>query len=101
MSSTEQRKKIDERIAKLERRMADKYVLVFEVRNQKCFKANENEFFMLTRLAWANAIVIEHAETENAAQTNRFEDGDLFYMDEMEEEEMYLAMIREIEDVSE
>lgn len=89
---------IDERMSRLEQRMQEKYELVFEVLGKKCYKAHDNEFFMLTRMAWANAIVVEHAETEDEARKNMFEDGDLFYMDELSEDEMFNAMIKEIED---
>ena len=68
MSSTEMRKKIDERIQNLEQRMEEKYGIAFEVLGKKCFKVQDDEFFMLTRLGWANAIVIEHAETEDEAR---------------------------------
>ena len=97
MSSTEMRKKIDERIQNLEQRMEEKYGIAFEVLGKKCFKVQDDEFFMLTRLGWANAIVIEHAETEDEARKNVFEDGDLFYMDEMDEDAMFEAMVHEIE----
>ncbi|MBO5068986.1 MAG: hypothetical protein J6C37_01280 [Roseburia sp.] len=97
MNLMEQKKMIDGRIARLEQRMLERYEMAFEVLGKKCFKARENEFFMLTRLAWANAIVIEHAESENEARKNMFEDGDLFYMDELGEENMLEAMLKEIE----
>lgn len=98
MDSMEQKKKIDERIASLEQRMKEHYEIIFEVLGKKCFKARDNEFFMLTRLSWANAIVIEHAETEHEAKKNMFEDGDLFYMDELDEDAMFEEMRKEIED---
>ena len=98
MSSMEKKKMIDERINILEDKMKERYETVFEINDQKCFKVREDEFFMLTRLSWANAIVIEHAFSVDEAKKNMFEDGDLFYMDEMNESEMYNAMIREIED---
>ncbi len=98
MNSMELKRKIDERITALERRMEEYYEMVFEVLEKKCFKARDDEFFMLTRLAWANAIVIEHAETEDEARKNVFEDGDLFYMDELDEDAMFEEMRKEIED---
>lgn len=45
-----------------------------------------------------NALVLEYADTMDAARKNTVgEDGDLFYMDELDESEMLEAMIREIE----
>ena len=97
MDSMEQKKQIDERIERLEQRIRERYEVAFRVLGKNCFKARENEFFMLTRLAWKNAIVIEHAETEEAARKNMFEDGDLLYMYEMNEENMLNAIVKEIE----
>lgn len=45
-----------------------------------------------------NALVIEYADNLEMAKKGIFgEDGDLFYMDEMSEDEMFEAMIGEIE----
>ena len=96
MNSTEQKKRIDERIAWLEQQIEVQYGSVFEVLGKKCFRVSDDEFFMLTRLAWANAIVVEHAESELDAKSNRFEDGDLFYLDEMTKEDMLEAILREV-----
>ena len=45
-----------------------------------------------------NAIVVGYADNLAEAKNNRFEDGDLFYMDELNEEDMLKAIIKEIED---
>lgn len=46
-----------------------------------------------------NALVIEYADNlENANKGIFGEDGDLFYMDELSEDEMFNAMVQEIED---
>lgn len=45
-----------------------------------------------------NALVLEYAENLDKAKENVFdEDGDLFYMEKMSEDEMLNAMINEIE----
>lgn len=97
MNSMETKKKIEDRITLLEQRMFDRYEMVFEVFGKKCFKVRENEFFMITGLSWANAIVIEHALSEEDAKKNMFEDGDLFDIYDLSEDEMFQAMIFEIE----
>ena len=51
---------------------------------------------MVTGLGWAEALVLEHASSEDEMKKNLFEDGDLFYMDKMNEEQMFNAMIEEI-----
>lgn len=46
-----------------------------------------------------NALVIEYSDNlENAKKGIFGEDGDLFYMEELNEDEMLNAMIQEIED---
>lgn len=97
MISKEMKKKIEERCEALERRFEKKYEQASEVLGQKCFEPREDEFFVVTGLGWANALVLGHASSENEAKKNMFEDGDLFYMDDMNEDEMYEAMIEEIE----
>lgn len=91
--------KIDQRVENLEQRFEEKYGTPFLVWKRKCFFVNEQEFFRVSGLKWLNAIVIEHAFSEEEAKKNMFEDGDIFYMDEFAEDEMLDAMIREIEDI--
>ncbi|MGN0409296.1 MAG: hypothetical protein ACI4E3_02690 [Candidatus Fimousia sp.] len=52
----------------------------------------------MTGLKSFGAIVIEYAETIEEAEKNMFEDGDLFYLDELDENQMFEQMIREIEE---
>lgn len=96
MISEEMKRKIEERREALERRFGKKYQQAQEVSGQKCFEAGEDEFFMVTGLGWAEALVLEHASSEDEMKKNLFEDGDLFYMDKMNEEQMFNAMIEEI-----
>ncbi len=98
MNSMEERK-IDQRVENLEQRFEEKYGTPFFVWKRKCFTVNEREFFRVAGLKWLNAIVIEHAFSEEEAKKNMFEDGDAFYMDEFTEDEMLDAMIKEIEDI--
>lgn len=91
-------KNLDQRVENLEKRFKAKYRTPFIVWGKQCFTANENEFFRISRLSWLNAIVVEHAFSEAEAKKNMFEDGDLFYMDELTEDEMFNEMIKEIED---
>lgn len=99
MSSQEMRKKIDDRIINLEKEFAKRYQCVSPALEKKCFKARDDEFFRLARIQWANAIVIEHAFSEIEAKKNMFEDGDLFHIEELDEEQMLREMLKEIEDV--
>ena len=88
MISTEKKKKIDERCKALEKEFERRY---------KCFAVREDEFFIVSGLSWANAIVLEHAFSKTEVEKNMFEDGKLFYMEEMNEKEMFEKMIEEIE----
>ncbi|MDD7114544.1 MAG: hypothetical protein PUH88_08810 [Lachnospiraceae bacterium] len=97
MISKEKKRQISERCEILERRIEEKYERIPDIHGQKCFRANDHKFFMITGLSWADALVIEYAFSEDEAKKNMFEDGDLFYMDEMNEGQMFNAMIQEIE----
>ena len=59
------------------------------MRGKKCFAVREDEFFIVSGLSWANAIVLEHAFSKTEVEKNMFEDGKLFYMEEMNEKEMF------------
>lgn len=96
MISKEKKKKIEERKNWLEQKLETQYETAFEITGGKCFKSESNTFFLVTPLSWANAIVVEYAPTEEGARKNLFEDGDLFYMDELNREEMLKKILVEI-----
>ena len=81
----------------LEKEFERRYKKETEVRGKKCFAVREDEFFIVSGLSWANAIVLEHAFSKTEVEKNMFEDGKLFYMEEMNEKEMFEKMIEEIE----
>lgn len=97
MTSMEKKRKIDERRKTLENEFERRYRKETEVRGKKCFAVREDEFFIVSGLNWANAIVLEHAFSKMEVEKNMFEDGELFYMDELNEKEMLEKMIEEIE----
>lgn len=66
------------------------------INDESCFLTEDGTIIHLTGLKAFNAIVIEYASSEEEAKKNMFEDGDLFYMDEMDEEQMFNAMVEEI-----
>ena len=66
------------------------------VGDRLCFLHSEG-FFRIDEIgAPHNALVVEYADSRAAARANGYEDGNLFFMDEMEEEAMYSAMLAEI-----
>ncbi len=98
MTSKGTKKKIKKRCEALERRFGEIYERIPDISERKCFKAREDEIFMITVLEWAEALVLEHADSEEDARKNLFEDGDLFYLEEFDEEQMLKEMIQEIEE---
>ena len=96
-------------LSNLRDRIENRISLVYEqklvVNGQKCFLQGKEHYFMITGLAIEppGALVIEHAESYEEAtisKVGRFEDGDLFWIDEYDgdEEKMFQAMMREIEE---
>jgi len=96
MTRMEMRSWIEDRITALNGRLAKIYQKR-TVRDRKCFVREDGALFVLDYLLPYEAIVIEYAENESEAKLNRFEDGDLFYLAEMDEEAMFQAMLQEIE----
>lgn len=72
-----------------------------EIEGESCFLASNGAVFHLDSMGGKyNALVIEYADNLEMAKKGVFgEDGDLFYMDELSEDEMFEAMIKEIEDI--
>jgi hypothetical protein len=81
----------------LESRLRKRYKTL-TINNKNCFLTEDGTIIHLTGLKSFNAIVIEYASSEDEAKKNMFEDGDLFYLKELDEEQMFQAMIQEIEE---
>lgn len=79
----------------MENRLKKRYKTL-TINDENCFLTEDGTILHLTGLKDFNAIVIEYALSEEEAKKNMFEDGDLFYLDEMNEEQMFGAMIEEI-----
>ena len=95
MSSTAAKNETIERRKKME----DRFSKVFEVlyiNETLCFKKSDETIFSLCTFSGEAAIVIEYAENYDEAQINRFEDGDRFYLEDLDEETMYQKMLEEI-----
>lgn len=85
------------RIEFIEKSLKDKYE-VLEVNGMNCFKHSNGTIFHVDELGGNyDALVIEYADNLEEAKKNQFEDGDLFYMDELDKEEMLNQIIAEIE----
>ncbi|MBE6070087.1 MAG: hypothetical protein E7211_20715 [Clostridium lundense] len=63
-----------------------------------CFLNKNGTIFHLDSMGNEfDCLVIEYADSLQEAMLYRFEDGDLYYMDDMTEDEMFDAMVKEIE----
>ena len=96
MDLTGKKSKTKVRAAALEKRFAEKFSN-FTVGSRSCFGLPDGRVIAWDTLGAYDALVIEYADNYEEARINRFEDGDLFYLDEMNEETMFQAMLREIE----
>ena len=89
--------KIKARAAALNARFSEQYKTI-QVGPRAFFLGPDGaSLFALDYLGPYGALVIEYAESIDDARDNRLEDGDLFYLDELDEEAMFQAMIQEIE----
>lgn len=78
-------------------RLEKKYKTIM-TRDMPCFINKNGTVFHLESMGNDfNCIVIGYADSLQEAMLCRFEDGDCFYMDELTEDEIFEAMIKEIE----
>ena len=95
MDLMDRKSKIKNRADALRARFSE----IFEetvVDNRKCFRLSNGALFALDYMGPYGALVIEYADSYEAAQLNCFEDGDLFYLEDMDEDTMFQEMLREI-----
>lgn len=95
MTSTETKKRI-ETLEQINDNLSITYPVEICGKN-KCHKAPNGTYFNVDVFPGELALVIEYAETADDASKSRFEDGDLFYLNEMTEDELLEAMRAEIE----
>lgn len=70
-----------------------------EINKTIVFLSENGQVFRVDSIGKFNAIVVEYADNIELAKKGIFgEDGDLLYMDELDEKEMYRAIIQEIEE---
>ena len=80
----------------IEQRLATRLVRI-EVNGISCFYTAKGSVIVVDMLPGKRALVLGHADNLAEAELNRFEDGDLFYLDEMDEDTMLAAMIQEMD----
>ena len=95
MTSTE-KKLIEDRLKKITERLAAQYEEVL-IDKHKFFAATDGSLFRVSVFPGEMALVIEYADSAEDARKNALEDGDRFYLDEMDLETMVRNMVAEIE----
>lgn len=83
-------------LLELEMILTRRYPVKF-INHQQCFLKPSGEVFTVRKFPGSEAIVVEYAESEADALLYRFEDGDRFYLDEMEAHQLIQVVLREIE----
>lgn len=96
MNSMERKNIMNERKSNLVQRLSMRFEQV-RIRDNLCFRKKDGAIFFLTIFPGNNALVIEYAENFEDALLYRFEDGDRFYLEDMDEAAMFEAMLSEIE----
>lgn len=103
MTETE-KKELYRRVQAIENRFMRRYPKAESPANAKgqiCFRPEPNHYILVTGIGipsgTGGSIVIEHAHSKEDYEAGIFEDGDLFMMSEMDEEEMFEAMTDEID----
>lgn len=97
MIETEKKSNRINRKAALEKELKKRFNEV-EINGETCFLKETGEVFHVDDMGGEfDAIVIEYAQNEAEANLGRYEDGDPFYMDEMDEAEMLDAILKEID----
>ena len=85
------------RIKSINHRFSEKYFTA-EIEGRSFFFPDREDVFAFAVDSVGNeGLVLEYADSEDDLVANRLEDGDRFPLD-MTEEEMFTAMLREIED---
>lgn len=95
MTSTE-KKLVEDRLKKISERLAAQYREVL-IDGHKFFAATDDSLFRVSVFPGEMALVIEYADSAEEAKENALEDGDRFYLDEMDFETMVRSMAAEIE----
>ena len=69
-----------------------------DINGKKCFFRSDCSLFAVDYIGPFGSIVVEYADNVADAELNRFEDGDLFRIEDQDEEKLFQSIIREIEE---
>lgn len=91
------REKRIERLNIIAERLREKFDTVI-LNNEECFVLPSGVIIQVNALGGEyNALVIGFAENIDEAKRNQFDDGSLYYMNELDTDEMFNKMMKEIE----
>lgn len=68
-----------------------------EIGETSYFIAPDGHAFLVSALPDYPALVVEHAEDEATAAKKQLEDGDMYFLDEWDEEALFHAVSEEVE----
>ncbi|MEG1523466.1 MAG: hypothetical protein RR297_01020 [Clostridia bacterium] len=68
-----------------------------EVNDKRCFVTSKGIVFSIFEFPSEDALCIEYADSQLEAKRNAFEDGDRFYLEDMDAKEMLQKILTEIE----
>ena len=86
---------MSELLKKLESRLSNEFEQI-DVNGLICFLLPSGVVANLVDFAEYKAVAVEYADDITKAKKNLFEDGDLFYVEEMTEEEIFAALLEEM-----
>lgn len=91
-----EKKLTEERLRDVRKALSAQYKTVV-LSGKEFFVATDGALFRVYAFPGQAALVIEYADTEQEARQNALEDGDRFYLDEMDLDTMLHNMVKEIE----
>ncbi len=68
-----------------------------EIREKNCFLTESGKVIHLTAFPKSNAIIVEFAGNRESAEKLQFEDGNIIETKELDENEIFQAILQEIE----
>ena len=92
MTSKEMKSTVEEMEKKLEMEYEP-----MQVAGKNCFRLPDGRIIAISAITAYDAIVVEYAENIAEAKLLRFEDGDLFSLENGDMEKLFMAICQEIE----
>lgn len=95
MTQPEMKSLITARISSLEKRLESIYKTC-QINDRLCFLRPDGSLITLGYILSFGAVIVEYADNESEARLNRFEDGDQFSIEDLDEETMFQKIVFEV-----